>query len=70
MVYTEKYFENWQLVSTFTYITNRRIIEGSGRLKWMFLTSGDVMVNGLFISVEGLSLGVEAVGILVDADIC
>jgi hypothetical protein len=35
----------------------------------MFLTFGDVMVNGLFISAEGLSLGVEAAGILVDADI-
>jgi hypothetical protein len=33
----------------------------------MFLTSGDVMV--LFISAESLSLGVEAVRILVDADI-
>jgi hypothetical protein len=27
------------------------------------------MVNGLFISAEGLSLDIEAVGILVDADI-
>jgi hypothetical protein len=35
----------------------------------MFLTFNDVMVNGLFIIVEGLSLDVEAGGILVDADV-
>jgi hypothetical protein len=35
----------------------------------MFLTFGDVMVNGLFITAEDLSLGVEASEILVDVDI-
>jgi hypothetical protein len=34
----------------------------------MFLTFNDVMVNGLFITAEGLSLDVEAAGILGDAD--
>jgi hypothetical protein len=35
----------------------------------MFLSFGDVMVNDLFITAEGLSLRVQAAGILVDANI-
>jgi hypothetical protein len=35
----------------------------------MFLTFGDVMMDGLFITPKGLFLSVEAAGILIDADI-
>jgi hypothetical protein len=35
----------------------------------MFLTFGDVMMDGLFITPKGLFLSVEAAEILIDADI-